>query len=249
MQELRTMSDPLNKYQPGDFVPWIGVKKQMTELRERIASSVGGREQLAGFFSWRTMSDTNKRAEREIEDAAEMIEGAIDGIAHELAKAGLEAFAEDPEPFVARAIRLWAAYQLAGSRTANPMVTGPARFPVERNRKRMETEHKRWLELGSFLVRAPSRAVQLARKAQRASLRAAGDLPAEVVQVINGVTLLEDPDDDRLRLIFDGKPEPDVIALLKSRGFRWSPTNTAWQRQLTDNARNAAQRILQQIAA
>jgi hypothetical protein len=46
--------------------------------------------------------------------------------------------------------------------------------------------------------------------------------------------------DDRLRVNFDKKPAADMIAKLKQRGFKWSPTNTAWQRQLTDNAILAA---------
>ncbi|MCP4789176.1 MAG: hypothetical protein GY881_02955 [Gammaproteobacteria bacterium] len=36
------------------------------------------------------------------------------------------------------------------SRTASSMVTGPANFPVARNRKRLDTEHKRGQELFSF---------------------------------------------------------------------------------------------------
>lgn len=47
----------------------------------------------------------------------------------------------------------------------------------------------------------------------------------------------------RLQLIFDGKPSDEVRALLKKQGFRWSPKNTAWQRQLTDNARYALQAL------
>lgn len=31
---------------------------------------------------------------------------------------------------------------------------------------------------------------------------------------------------------------------LKSSGFRWSPKNKAWQRQLTSNALGAAKRLL-----
>lgn len=53
---------------------------------------------------------------------------------------------------------------------------------------------------------------------------------------INGVRVLENVEDMRLQLFFDGKPEDDIRAALKSHGFRWSPTNEAWQRKLTNNA-------------
>lgn len=43
----------------------------------------------------------------------------------------------------------------------------------------------------------------------------------------------------RLQLVFDGKPEDGTRERLKANGFRWSPKNGAWQRQLTDNARRA----------
>ena len=41
----------------------------------------------------------------------------------------------------------------------------------------------------------------------------------------------------RLQLIFEGKPELEMRTLLKSKGFKWSPLNNCWQRQLTNNAR------------
>ena len=53
---------------------------------------------------------------------------------------------------------------------------------------------------------------------------------------INGVRVLENTEAMRLQLFFNGKPAPDVIALLKSHAFKWSPSNMAWQRQLTSNA-------------
>lgn len=58
---------------------------------------------------------------------------------------------------------------------------------------------------------------------------------------INGepCTVVEDSDIMRLQIVFDGKPEADTRAMLKGAGFRWSPKNGAWQRQLTDNARRA----------
>lgn len=56
----------------------------------------------------------------------------------------------------------------------------------------------------------------------------------------DGGTVEYDYDDDRLRIRHATKPPTEVIAELRSRGFKWSPTNTAWQRQLTENAIGAA---------
>ena len=51
----------------------------------------------------------------------------------------------------------------------------------------------------------------------------------------------------RLQLIFDGKPEAEVRDILKQNGFRWSPKNGAWQRQLTDNAIWSLKRLTKEI--
>ena len=51
----------------------------------------------------------------------------------------------------------------------------------------------------------------------------------------------------RLQLIFDGKPETDVREILKSNGFKWAPSQGAWQRQLTPNAKYAMQRVIKQM--
>ena len=50
-------------------------------------------------------------------------------------------------------------------------------------------------------------------------------------------------EDNRLQVFFDGKPDADTRAELKSNGFRWAPSVGAWQRQLTDNAIRAADRL------
>lgn len=49
--------------------------------------------------------------------------------------------------------------------------------------------------------------------------------------------------ENRLQVIFDGKPDADVRTELKGEGFRWAPSQGAWQRQLTDNAMRAARRL------
>ena len=47
----------------------------------------------------------------------------------------------------------------------------------------------------------------------------------------------------RLQLVFDEKPSEEQIYLLKLNGFKWSPNNRAWQRQLNQSAIYAADRL------
>ncbi len=58
-----------------------------------------------------------------------------------------------------------------------------------------------------------------------------------------GGTLVDNVEENRVQLVFDSKPEKDVIEQLKSHGFRWSPRNSAWQRQRTSSALRAAKEI------
>ena len=59
-----------------------------------------------------------------------------------------------------------------------------------------------------------------------------------------GIRLVENADINRLQLFFPSKPREAVRSLLKRRGFHWSPTQGAWQRQLTDSARWAAKEVI-----
>lgn len=49
--------------------------------------------------------------------------------------------------------------------------------------------------------------------------------------------------ENRIQIIFDGKPDADIRTELKGEGFRWAPSQGTWQRQLTDNAMRAARRL------
>ena len=62
--------------------------------------------------------------------------------------------------------------------------------------------------------------------------------------VFAGGEIVKNAELNRLQIIFHEIPDADTRATLKSNGFRWSPSNQAWQRQLTQNAENAARRIL-----
>ncbi len=324
----------------------------LQQIRARLEARVGGASDFANSFNDRTMRDTHQRAARELDGGAQLAVETIEGVAAALTGEGLQdSAAFDEAAFLDRFVNAWAAYQHAGARTANWMVTGPARFPVERNRKRMDTEHRRWQELDALCKAAPHRAVKDAKRLRDQQLGPAGVVDAELAdlkarldkretyqrqmkavnemirrhkfvagdgaqlsaamkergfamnpnlcgmllnreswqrpgfetyqlsnnlaeikrlqgriadverkaqaiesepareQEINGVRIVEDPVDNRLRLLFDGKPAQDVITALKSRGFRWSPRNSAWQRQLTGNARLAAAAIVERLAA
>ena len=53
--------------------------------------------------------------------------------------------------------------------------------------------------------------------------------------------------DERYRFVFDGKPAPEIINLMKSNAFKWSPSNSAWQRQITSNAKYAVKRMIEEL--
>lgn len=46
----------------------------------------------------------------------------------------------------------------------------------------------------------------------------------------NGGTIVENTDINRVQIIFDSKPDQEIIDKLKSNGFHWSPSEKAWQR-------------------
>jgi hypothetical protein len=54
-------------------------------------------------------------------------------------------------------------------------------------------------------------------------------------------------DENRLQVIFEGKPDESTRKRLKENGWHWSPRNIAWQRQLTKNALHDAKLILKPI--
>ena len=65
--------------------------------------------------------------------------------------------------------------------------------------------------------------------------------------VINGVTLVENVEANRVQLKFPGIPSEEVRQKLKSHGFRWCRTESAWQRHLTPWAIHIARGILNSL--
>jgi hypothetical protein len=56
----------------------------------------------------------------------------------------------------------------------------------------------------------------------------------------DGGKVEQNAESNRLQVFFDGMPPQEVRAAMKSHGFKWAPSQSAWQRQLTDNAIYAA---------
>lgn len=57
-------------------------------------------------------------------------------------------------------------------------------------------------------------------------------------------TVIEDPDTMRIKLVFDGKPSDEIRTIIKKHGFRWAPSQKAWQRNLNSNGRFAVKCLL-----
>lgn len=91
--------------------------------------------------------------------------------------------------------------------------------------------------------RVRDRLAALEKEAQRAAENV-GAAPVEG----NGYKLVENAELGRIQFIFDGKPDEDTRALLKSYGFRWSPSQGAWQRMLNDNGRYAAKKVMERMS-
>jgi hypothetical protein len=62
-----------------------------------------------------------------------------------------------------------------------------------------------------------------------------------------GGKMLVNTESNRVQFLFDEKPSEEIRSFLKSYGFRWAPSEGAWQRQRTLNAINASKRLVSKI--
>ena len=327
------------------------------EIRSQLAASVGGEAQLASWFSNRTFSDLRARAARLLDEAAADAVAMIEKVNRAIEKEGLRQWHSATDADLAqRYARFWAAWQRAGSQTANWMITGPANFPVQRNQKRIATEDRRWEELNAFRTQAPARAIKRAQRIRKAAIGATGMMDSELADLqdrhdqrvarhammkavnalirkhklteegdgparlaamardanhpigeklarsvltpscfgtrgfesfsltnnnaeirrlagrieqvkaklaraeavesgeaenrtrsVGNIEIVENAAEDRLQILFPGKPDGETRAVLKRHGFRWSPSQGAWQRQLTNAARYAAEQVVARL--
>lgn len=63
----------------------------------------------------------------------------------------------------------------------------------------------------------------------------------------DGYKVVEDKEDNRIKFLFEGKPEAETRSILKHHGFRWSPRNEAWQRMLNNNGRYSTKMVIKKL--
>ncbi len=68
-------------------------------------------------------------------------------------------------------------------------------------------------------------------------------VPAPEGWSFSGGEVVMNKEKNHVQIIFDGKPDADVRAALKQSGFRWAPSQRAWQRMLNQNGIYAARQV------
>lgn len=88
-------------------------------------------------------------------------------------------------------------------------------------------------------------------KAQAEAAKANPQAAAEATEAnypkLDGVHVQENADEMRIQLRFDDIPPAETREKLKRNGFRWSPSQKAWQRLLNQNGKYAAQSVLKDL--
>lgn len=298
--------------------------------------------------SWDALSHfPERRAAMELNALSERLNAFSEHVERLIEKGGRLDAAAEINQFVSRQISLTRRSWALESRCMSAFIVGPAKFPTERNRKRMNsadkgqeltrehlTKAKRAVERVAFPYGMPGDAIrannpdapELIRekieelrashtlmKAVNAAIRSvkSGD-EAEMIEAVIDVTgftrataakivcpleawmgrgfpgyrlsgelaeikrletrlhniernrergdvertaettagtihIVENGDAARIQLFFEGKPAAEARDALKSNGFRWAPSEGAWQRHLNEGGRWAVERVLKAL--
>jgi hypothetical protein len=129
----------------------------------------------------------------------------------------------------------------AKARCFSSMISGPANYPVARQEKLRGYEHNATVAMMDFVdnVRKPP--------AQPRTELDYGIKEGETQYT--HFKAVKNIEENRLQLSFEGKPEEAIRTILKKNGYKWSPRNSVWQRQLTPNAISNLRYVIDQVAA
>lgn len=295
--------------------------------------------------NWDALSHfPDRRARIELSDLAARLNGFAEHVAAIVAKGGALDASAELERFAVRHVSLTRRAWAMDARCMSWFIVGPARFPVDRNRKRMDWADNAYSTVRDHAAAARKAVERIAfphglpggpiradnpdapeliraeikkRKAGHAQMKAAnaviratkGQEPDARVQALVDATgwreataracifpaqswmgqgfaayqlsgqlaeikrleirlaniernrergnverthnstagalrVVENGEAARIQLFFDGKPEASTRDLLKREGFRWAPSEGAWQRHLNNGGRYAVSRVV-----
>lgn len=207
----------------------------------------------------------------------------------------IEEIEKDIEDFTAKYLKKYLVWLSAKSRTASSAITGPARFPTEKNRKALDLEHKRLSEMNDWEEKVKKILIKKYKIVAKEDmqkvieeyrgyfqsgqytkentknalmtklLRVVKDDPnrfeeikellkgatdmftakhkihreLEAIKIkqtaesneeeVNGIRIVDNIQENRIQLFFEGKPEKDTITYLKSKCWKWTPSKSCWQ--------------------
>lgn len=120
------------------------------------------------------------------------------------------------------------------------MIAGASKFPTRKKEKQTERRDKAFKEyeaIKHYLVKIENLKYNKTKREKQGVAKNDIDLTNDFFEVVQNEEM------NRLQLVFEGKPSEEERTLLKKHGFRWSPKNKVWQRQLTVNAIYATKQL------
>jgi hypothetical protein len=226
---------------------WIGAKSNCASsaitggsgFNVRRAEKMNGREEAHGkaFFAWRdkVLNAWRRESDRRKKEAVINAAGGEAALMrqriaeakayHEKCKAGNREIAKAKKE--GRDISEWlkTEFDIPGHMIDWAMKFGVTSSTATANIRRMEDRVKE-LE---------------AKEARQAEGGEAKRIEGE------GWAVVQNNECDRIQILFDSKPDEQTRSLLRSKAFKWAPSQNAWQRQITGNAIHAANQIIQEL--
>jgi len=135
-------------------------------------------------------------------------------------------------------------YNRIRSMCPSVLISGAGNFPTRKKEKQNEAEGRYWQEhdkVENILEQIKNLEYYKPRNEHQGKARDSWDTTNDFFEVI------QNEEANRLQLVFEGKPSEEFRTMLKKNGFKWSPKNGAWQRQLTNNAIYSTKLLIQKL--
>ncbi len=131
-------------------------------------------------------------------------------------------------------------YRKNGTLQGRPLLTpeDTARLEVEMSRSCRQSPKP----YESFLLSNNNAEIRRLR-ARIEELEQRQTVPAPEGWTFNGGKVVMNREENRVQIIFGGKPDAEARAALKQSGFHWAPSQNAWQRMLNQNGIYAAKQV------